>query len=100
MKATIRNTGKRAAEEIVQLYIHNVVASITRPVRQLKGFQRVMLAPGRKQDGRVHADARGPAVQSAVDLQPDRGARRIPPLGRAGPHKPRVVSGSFVLMPA
>ncbi len=44
--ATIRNTGTRAATEVVQLYVHDVAASVTRPVRELKAFQRVTLAPG------------------------------------------------------
>ena len=44
--ATIRNTGSRAATEVVQLYVHDVAASITRPVRELRAFQRVTLAPG------------------------------------------------------
>lgn len=44
--ATVRNTGSRSGEEIVQLYVHDVVASRTRPVRELKGFQRVSLEPG------------------------------------------------------
>ncbi|WP_298814107.1 glycoside hydrolase family 3 N-terminal domain-containing protein [uncultured Sphingomonas sp.] len=44
--ATIRNTGTRAADEVVQLYVHDVAASITRPVRELKAFQRVSLRPG------------------------------------------------------
>jgi beta-glucosidase len=44
--ATIRNTGTRAATEVVQLYVHDVAASVTRPVRELKAFERVTLAPG------------------------------------------------------
>jgi beta-glucosidase len=44
--AAVTNSGTRAAEEVVQLYIHDVTASITRPVRQLKGFRKIMLAPG------------------------------------------------------
>ena len=44
--ATVTNTGRRAGDEVVQLYIHDVVASHTRPIRELKGFQRVSLAPG------------------------------------------------------
>ena len=40
------NTGDRAGEEVVQLYIHDPAASVTRPVRELKGFQRVSLRPG------------------------------------------------------
>jgi beta-glucosidase len=44
--ATVTNRGPRAAEEVVQLYIHDRVASITRPVRELKAFRKVALAPG------------------------------------------------------
>ncbi len=43
--ATVTNTGARAGDEVVQLYIHDIVASHTRPIRELKGFQRVALAP-------------------------------------------------------
>ena len=42
----VRNTGKVAGDEVVQLYIHQLVASVTRPVKELKAFQRVTLAPG------------------------------------------------------
>jgi len=42
----VRNTGSFAAEEIVQLYIGDPVASRSRPVRELKGFQKVLLQPG------------------------------------------------------
>lgn len=45
----IRNTGARAGEEVAQLYIHDRVASITRPVRELKGFRKIRLAPGAAQ---------------------------------------------------
>jgi beta-glucosidase len=42
----VRNTGKVAGDEVVQLYVRDVVSSVTRPVKELKGFQRVTLAPG------------------------------------------------------
>jgi beta-glucosidase len=42
----VRNTGQRAGDETVQLYIHDKVSSVTRPVKELKGFQRVTLKPG------------------------------------------------------
>ncbi|GAA3203761.1 beta-xylosidase/alpha-l-arabinosidase [Nonomuraea helvata] len=42
----VRNTGGRAGEEVVQLYLHDVLAQVTRPVRQLAGFARVRLEPG------------------------------------------------------
>jgi beta-glucosidase len=44
----VENTGKRAGDEVVQLYIRDVVASMARPVKELKGFQRVSLQPGEK----------------------------------------------------
>ena len=43
---TVTNTGDYDADEIVQLYIHDMVASITRPVRELKGFERIYLKKG------------------------------------------------------
>jgi beta-glucosidase len=46
LQATIRNLGAREAEEIVQLYVRDLVGDVTRPVRELKGFERVRLAPG------------------------------------------------------
>lgn len=42
----VRNTGTRAGDEVVQLYLRDPVASITQPVRRLRGFERVTLAPG------------------------------------------------------
>jgi beta-glucosidase len=42
----VTNTGKRAGTEVVQLYIRDCVSSVTRPVKELKGFQKVELQPG------------------------------------------------------
>jgi beta-glucosidase len=42
----VRNTGKRKADEVAQLYIHQRYGSAARPIRELKGFQRVTLEPG------------------------------------------------------
>jgi beta-glucosidase len=49
VSATITNRGSRAAEEVVQLYIHDRVASVTRPVRELKAFRKIALAPGQSE---------------------------------------------------
>jgi beta-glucosidase len=48
LKATVdvTNTGSRAGDEVVQLYIHDPVASLSQPVRRLRAFERVTLAPG------------------------------------------------------
>ena len=45
----VRNVGSRPGDEVVQLYIHDPVASIVQPVRRLRGFQRVTLARGATQ---------------------------------------------------
>ena len=42
----LTNTGRVVAEEVAQLYVRDLVGNVTRPVRELKGFQRVRLAPG------------------------------------------------------
>ncbi len=43
---TVTNQGAVAADEVVQVYVRDLVASVTRPVRELQAFQRVHLAPG------------------------------------------------------
>ena len=45
-RVRVRNTGTRAGDEVVQLYVHDKVASVTRPVKQLRAFKRVTLEPG------------------------------------------------------
>jgi beta-glucosidase len=42
----VSNTGKRASDEVVQLYLHDQVGSVTRPVKELRGFARIRLKPG------------------------------------------------------
>jgi beta-glucosidase len=42
----VKNTGSRVGDEVVQLYIHDPVASLSQPVRRLRGFERVTLDPG------------------------------------------------------
>ena len=44
----VRNTGARKGDEVVQLYIHDPVASLSQPVRRLRGFERVTLRPGER----------------------------------------------------
>lgn len=45
-EVTVRNTGAVAGKEVVQMYIQDVVGSTTRPVRELKGFEKIYLEPG------------------------------------------------------
>lgn len=44
----VENTGKRAGDEVAQLYIRDQASSVTRPVKELKGFERIALQPGEK----------------------------------------------------
>lgn len=46
----VKNIGQRAGSEIVQLYVHDVKASVDRPLKELKGFQKVSLLPGESKD--------------------------------------------------
>lgn len=54
VSVTLRNTGKFAGKEVVQWYIRDVVGSTTRPVKELKGFEKVLLQPGETKT--VHFD--------------------------------------------
>ena len=58
MSVRVRNVGARAGDEVVQLYLHDVIAQVARPAKQLAGFARVTLEPGDAIDVRfrVHAD--------------------------------------------
>jgi beta-glucosidase len=78
VSATVTNTGMRAAHEVAQLYIHIRVASITQPIRQLRGFQHLDLAPGESRTvtfalseadlGYVHEDMKTIAEPGAFDV--------------------------------
>ncbi|PAX06737.1 glycoside hydrolase family 3 N-terminal domain-containing protein [Sphingomonas lenta] len=46
VEVDVRNTGTRKGDEVVQLYVRDQVSSVTRPLKELKGFERVTLAPG------------------------------------------------------
>jgi beta-glucosidase-like glycosyl hydrolase len=68
----VRNTGARDGDEVVQLYLHDVIAPVTRPLVQLTGFARVTLAAGESADVvfHVHADRTafaGPDLRRIVE---------------------------------
>ena len=50
VNVTVTNSGKRAGEEVVQLYLRDMVGSIARPVKELKGFEKIMLQPGEQKN--------------------------------------------------
>jgi len=49
VSASVKNTGNRPGEEVVQLYVRDLVGSVTRPVKELKGFKKILLQPGEEQ---------------------------------------------------
>lgn len=50
VSVTVSNTGEYSGEEVVQLYLHDKVASVAPPVRELKGFQKIQLEPGESKE--------------------------------------------------
>ncbi len=60
----VANTGPRPGDEVVQLYIRDVVSSVTRPTKELRGFERVTLAPGEK---KTVTFTLGPEALSLID---------------------------------
>lgn len=50
VRFTVRNAGARAGDEVVQLYLRDMLATVARPVMELAGFQRVRLAPGESRE--------------------------------------------------
>ena len=68
----VSNTGARAGDEVVQLYIRDQVSMATRPVKELKGFQRVTLQPGERRTltfeiGPEHLAYHGPDMKRVVE---------------------------------
>jgi beta-glucosidase len=50
VKCRVTNAGKRDGEEVVQLYVRDIAGSVTRPLKELKGFQKIMLKAGESRD--------------------------------------------------
>ncbi|MBP7463140.1 MAG: fibronectin type III-like domain-contianing protein, partial [Bacteroidales bacterium] len=50
VSVNITNTGKIPGDEVVQLYLHDELATVARPVKELKGFRRIHLLPGETQE--------------------------------------------------
>jgi beta-glucosidase len=67
--AQIRNVGTRSGTEVVQFYVRDLVASVTRPVRELKAFERITLAPGESRTVRFELPAHHLGFVG-LDMQP------------------------------
>lgn len=69
VRLRVRNTGARAGDEVVQLYVHDLLATVARPVQQLAGFARVHLEPG---ETRAVTFRLGPEQLSLLDRDLER----------------------------
>lgn len=58
IQVTIKNVGAAAGDEVVQLYLNDPIATVTRPVQELKGFKRLTLAPGARKTVTFQLDVR------------------------------------------
>jgi beta-glucosidase len=88
----VTNTGSRAGDEVVQLYIRDVVSSVTRPIKELRGFERVTLRPG---ETKTVTFTLGPAELSLID----RRMQRVVEPGRfdvmVGANSDRLITASL-----
>jgi beta-glucosidase len=57
VRVTVENTSERLGDEVVQIYVRDLVGSVTRPVRELKAFRRVRLEPGQRRRVEVQLEA-------------------------------------------
>jgi beta-glucosidase len=90
--ATVTNTGPRPGDEVVQLYVRDVVGSVTRPVKELKGFRRISLAAGESRRVRfeVPVDTLGfHGPETGYTVEPGEFCLWI------GPHAAEGLAGSF-----
>ncbi|MGY4523668.1 beta-glucosidase [Pseudomonas sp. TE21394] len=96
VQVTVRNDGLRAGETVVQLYLRDRSASISRPVKELKGFEKLWLAPGQVREINLHLP---PSALSFVD----RNLRWVSEPGRfdvmVGLDSQTVQTASFELVP-
>jgi len=65
----VKNTGRREGAEVVQLYLQDLKASVPRPVKELKGFEKVLLRPGQMKLVRLSLDARSMAFYDVTKKQ-------------------------------
>ena len=80
--ADIRNSGKRAGDEVVQLYVRDVEASVKRPKKQLMAFERINLRSGRSSHRQLHGPAGTAGVLGREAEGVDGGAWRVRGDGR------------------
>jgi len=99
----VENTGKRAGDEVVQLYVKDVEASLPVPLLQLQGFTRIRLAPGEKQIVQFtltalqmsFADENGKWILEPGEFKVWVGGQQPNP--KSGPQPANVIEGQFTV---
>jgi len=69
VEVQVKNSGGREGAEVIQLYVQDVKASVARPVRELKGFEKLMLRPGQMKVARMTLEARSMAFYDPTRKQ-------------------------------
>jgi beta-glucosidase len=91
---TIKNTGKRVGEEVVQLYVRDMVGDIARPVKELKGFEKVVLKAGESKEVKFKITAEDLAYWNAqMQYKADPGEFKV----MVGPNSDKVQETMFTL---
>jgi beta-glucosidase len=94
VSATVTNTASRPGEEVVQLYICDLVASVTRPVKQLAAFQRITLQPGEARTVRFEVPAQQLGfIGLDMEYKVEPGAFKV----WIGPNSTEGVEGKFTV---
>jgi beta-glucosidase len=101
----VRNAGDRAGDEVVQLYVTDVVASVPTPIRSLAGIKRIFLKPGEKQtvsftlgaERMTVIDNKGKRVVEPGEFTVSVGGKQPGFTGRADAKTTSVVTGRFVV---
>jgi beta-glucosidase len=69
VEVQVKNTERREGAEVVQHYVQDVLASVPRPVKELKGFEKILLRPGVTKPVRMSLDARSMAFYDVTKKQ-------------------------------
>ena len=96
VQVDVTNTGKRAGEEVVQLYIRDEVSSVTRPVKELRGFERIPLKPG---ESKTVSFKLGPEALQFYNREMKRVVEPGKFMVMVGPNSADVKSAEFEVQP-
>jgi beta-glucosidase len=69
VEVQVKNTGRREGAEVVQFYVQDVQASVPRPIKELKGFEKTLLRPGETKAVRINLDSRSMAFYDVTKKQ-------------------------------